>query len=71
MAVELIGSAFYPAIFDGWFYFFELLLFWLGLPVVIGLAVFKYRLYDIDVIIRKTLVYTAADLLLALVSSAA
>ena len=32
------------------------LTFW-GFPPVIGLAVFKYRLYDIDIVIRKTLLY--------------
>jgi hypothetical protein len=41
LAIEVLGAAFYPAIFDGWFYLFVLLPFWLGLPVVMGLAAAK------------------------------
>jgi hypothetical protein len=38
-----------------------------GVPVAIGFAVMKYRLYDIDILINRTLVYGSLTIMLATV----
>src|SRR5215207_5988603 len=38
-----------------------------GVPVAIGFAVLKYRLYDIDIIINCTLVYVSLTVMLAII----
>ena len=39
----------------------------MAIPLGIGVGVLRYRLWDIDVVIRKTLIYTVLTVLLALV----
>ena len=43
----------------------------LGVPIFTGVAILRYRLYDIDIIINRTLVYGSLTLMLALSTSGA
>jgi hypothetical protein len=44
-----------------------MLLSFCGIPVAIGFAILKYRLYDIDILINRALVYGTLTAMLALV----
>jgi hypothetical protein len=46
---------------------FVMVLSFTGVPVAIGFAVLKYRLYDIDLLINRTLVYGSLTVSLAVV----
>jgi hypothetical protein len=67
LTVELLGFLVFPRLFESPLYYVEVTLIWLGLPAVLALTVFKYRLYAIDIVIRRTLIYGLVTLALALV----
>lgn len=51
----------------GWWIFLVLVVTLFGIPLSIGAAVLRYRLYDIDIVINRTLVYGTLTVMLALV----
>lgn len=51
----------------GWWIFLVLVVTLFGIPLAIGAAVLRYRLYDIDIVINRTLVYGALTALLVAV----
>ena len=55
-----------PTIGNVWFALMITVSF-LGIPIVIGITIFKYRLYDIDLIINRTLVYGGLTLVVLLI----
>jgi hypothetical protein len=51
----------------GWWFLLVIVAAFLGIPLSIGAAMLHYRLYEIDSLINRTLVYGALTMLLALV----
>jgi hypothetical protein len=49
-----------------WVAFLPAILGYVGLPVAVGIAVLKYPLYNIDLIINRTLVYGSLTAVLVL-----
>jgi signal transduction histidine kinase len=69
IAFELIIYRLAPLIEDTiWYdwlwvaYSLNLIVVFLGFPLIVGMSIFKYRLYDIDIIINRTLVYGGLSL---------
>jgi hypothetical protein len=75
LSALLLGIFFVPTLVSGgdktpvWYSLLLsfMLMSFAGIPIAIGFAVLKYRLYDIEVVINRTLVYGPLTVMLALI----
>jgi hypothetical protein len=66
----ILKNSVYPAVGVSWVWWVGLILTAVGVassPVAMGLAILRYRLYEIDLIINRTLVYGSLTVLLVAV----
>ncbi|HMQ29209.1 MAG TPA: histidine kinase [Chloroflexaceae bacterium] len=66
LVFELPGAFFFPQLFQTIWYELIIAVVLFGYPLTIGLAIFKYRLYAIDLVINRTLVYGGLTLMVVL-----
>jgi hypothetical protein len=67
LALEIAARLVNPGLTGSPIYVIGFYLSWVGYPLVIGISVLKYRLYDIDIMIRRTLLYGVLSVMLAAV----
>lgn len=57
LIIEITGQTSFPQVFKSPLYTLAFYLAWIGYPVVIGITVLKYRLYNVEIVVRKTMLY--------------
>src|SRR5439155_11601463 len=63
----LVGSSFGNSVLSSALFLITFALIGIGVPAAMGVAVLKYRLYDLDLVIRKTVLYGTVAVLLTAV----
>jgi hypothetical protein len=64
VVIGAVGAVLFPLPLGDVFWLLMLIGF-AGMPVAMGVAILRYRLYDIDLVINRTLVYSSLSVLLA------
>jgi hypothetical protein len=69
LVLVVVGTALTPlnSVLDDLLYILALVVGTIGIPIAIAIAILKYRLYDVDLVINRTLVYSLLTVVLLLV----
>ncbi len=63
----VVGSSFGNSFLSELFFYVGFALLGIGVPVAMGVAVLRYRLYDLDLVVKKTVMYATVAVLLTAV----
>jgi signal transduction histidine kinase len=67
LAGLIVGSSFGESILSNILFFVIFTLIGIGVPAAMGVAVLKYRLYDLDLVVQKTVLYAIVAVVLTAV----